>query len=325
MDNENYKEKIEKLERRISELEILVEQFRSEKNQSELLSFPWIGNLGQWYWLLDSNEVYFNNKKVSNLGYKAEEIPSKVKYEFFTELLHKDDLERVMGNMREHLQGKRDSYEVEYRIKAKDNTYKWYYDRGKITKRDITGKPLVVSGIVFDISKNKKIEKDLIEANSLMQELLIHDDLTHVYNRRYLLNQLELLIDNNEEGFSLILFDIDHFKAVNDKLGHDVGDKVLVEVCKVANSIVSDKGALCRFGGEEFIILLYEKNLRDSILIAEEIRTKIEKCPFNNCEKVTASFGVSTYKKGQRIDEFIKDVDSLMYLAKEHGRNCVKF
>jgi diguanylate cyclase (GGDEF)-like protein len=96
-------------------------------------------------------------------------------------------------------------------------------------------------------------------------------------------------------------------------------------VCKVATSIVGNKGAVCRFGGEEFIILLYEQKLRESIEIAEKIRVKIEKCPFKRCEKVTASFGVSTYKEGLSLDEFIKNVDSLMYLAKDHGRNCIKF
>ncbi len=316
---------VESLKKELNEKNKLIELFTNEKNESELLSFPWVGNLGQWYWLIATNQVYFNEKKVSNLGYESSEIPSYVDFQFFTEKLHKDDYEMVMNNMRNHLSGKAESYEVEYRIRTKDNCYKWYHDRGKITKRDEDGNPLIVSGIVFDISRSKKIEAELKEANFKLTQLLIHDDLTKIYNRRFLLEEIEKLLKLNDPKFSLILFDIDHFKLVNDKYGHDVGDKVLIEVCKVTNDIVSDNGYLCRFGGEEFIILLKNLSLKQSVDIAQKVRKGIEMFTFSKCERVTASFGVSTYEKGQDINKLIKTVDSLMFSAKSAGRNCVKF
>jgi diguanylate cyclase (GGDEF)-like protein/PAS domain S-box-containing protein len=316
---------IESLKKELKEKDKLIELFTNEKNESELLSFPWVGNLGQWYWLVATNQVYFNEKKVSNLGYESNEIPPFVDFQFFTEKLYKDDYERVMTNMRNHLSGKTESYEVEYRIRAKDNTYKWYHDRGKITKRDEDGKPLIVSGIVFDISRSKQIESELKEANHKLTQLLIHDDLTKIYNRRFLLEQLNNLIKEKNPKFSLILFDIDHFKLVNDKYGHDVGDKVLIQVCKVANDIISNQGYLCRFGGEEFVILLKNSSLKQSVKIAQKVRKSIEKCPLTKCESVTASFGVSIYRDGQDINQLIKTVDSLMFSAKNSGRNCVKF
>ncbi len=172
-------------------------------------------------------------------------------FDFFTEKLHEDDYERVMENMRNHLYGKSDSYEVEYRIRAKDGSYKWYYDRGKITKRDDSDKPLIVSGIVFDISKNKQIEEELKIANEQLQNLLIHDELTKVYNRRFLLQELNRLLNNKEKKpfFSIMLFDVDHFKMVNDKFGHEIGDIVLLEICRITERVISDKGKLCRWGG----------------------------------------------------------------------------
>jgi len=186
MEQSETRKKIIQLSAKVAELEKFIDEIVQEKNSYELLNFPWVGNLGQWYWLVQSNKVYFNDKKVTTLGYSMDEVPEEVGFDFFTSKLHKDDYDNVMDNMRDHLKGKRESYEVEYRIRTKDGSYKWYYDRGKVTKTDDNDKPLLLSGIVFDVSKNKEIENELKIANSQLHDLLIHDDLTKVYNRRYL-------------------------------------------------------------------------------------------------------------------------------------------
>ena len=178
------------MQTKIDALEEVVKQINEEKNNKELLDFPWIGNLGQWYWMVPSNQVIFNEKKVTNLGYKMEDLPKIVGFDFFTEKLHPQDYQRVMDNMKSHLMGLRDSYEVEYRIKAANGDYVWYYDRGKVTKRDKDGNVLVVSGIVFDINKNKEIERKLKEANDTLQKMVSLDALTGAYNRRYTLEFL---------------------------------------------------------------------------------------------------------------------------------------
>lgn len=153
----------EKLIKRIEEIEEVIYQMSNDKNETELLYFPWIGNLGQWNWMVQSNQVLFNEKKITNLGYDREEIPKEVGFDFFTSKLHPDDYKRVMDNMRHHLMNLSDVYEVEYRILHKEGNYVWYYDRGKVTKRDDNGNAIVVSGIVFDISKNKIMEVQLKE------------------------------------------------------------------------------------------------------------------------------------------------------------------
>ncbi len=251
------------------------------------------------------------------------EVPGEIGFEFFTEKLHKDDYERVMQNMRDHLMGKRDAYEVEYRIQAKDGTYKWYYDRGKITKYDENNKPIMLSGIVFDISKNKKIEDDLKLANEQLKNILIHDDLTQTYNRRYFNEKLSLL--DKSKVSTLVLFDLDHFKKINDEFGHDVGDKVLIEICSKINSALNGKGTLFRWGGEEFFILFEDMKLKEVLSITEELRKIIEKCPLKTCEQVTASFGIVQINKDDDINSLIKKTDELMYKAKRAGRNCIKF
>lgn len=118
--------------------------------------------------MVESNQVFYNDGKVLALGYNPSEIKGRVGYQFFTEKIHPDDYERVMKNMRNHLEGKSSAYEVEYRIRAKDGQYKWYYDRGKITSGNKDGKPLVVAGIVFDVTHQKKLEQELLEAKLMV-------------------------------------------------------------------------------------------------------------------------------------------------------------
>jgi len=163
-----------------------IEEYQKNKENTEDLNFPWIGNLGQWFWDVPSNVVDFNPKKATNLGYDLDEIPKNAGHEFYTDKLHPDDYDRVMQNMRDHLSGKTDVYEVEYRIQTKNGEWKHYYDRGKITKRDKSGKPLFLAGIVFDITHQKNIEK----------------------NQQSLINTLSEQIELKEQLFSTIFHDL---------------------------------------------------------------------------------------------------------------------
>jgi diguanylate cyclase (GGDEF)-like protein/PAS domain S-box-containing protein len=290
------------------------------------LAFPWVGNLGQWYWMVPSNKVIFNEKKVTNLGYKMSELPKDIGFDFFTEKLHPHDYQRVMYNMRSHLMGVSDSYEVEYRILAANGDYVWYYDRGKVTKLDENGKALVVSGIVFDINKNKKIERELEDANKKLEKMVITDALTGPYNRRYTLKCLEDEITKAREThihLSLIMLDIDNFKKVNDDFGHDVGDAVLKNIVKIINSKIGKKEPLCRWGGKEFIIILPETTNTKAVEFAELIRKELCNNSLDGVGKVTANFGVSSFSDADNIDSIIKKADNFMYKLKDDERNRV--
>lgn len=121
----------EQLIDRIRELEILNAQLLDEKEKEAGLDFAWTGNLGHWYWNITTNRVTFNSLKVRALGFDPEELPEQVPYQFFTDRVHPDDYERTMEAMRSHLCGGAHVYEVEYRIQAKDGSWRWYYDRGE--------------------------------------------------------------------------------------------------------------------------------------------------------------------------------------------------
>lgn len=320
------------LESRVAALEEVIKQIQEEKNDKELLDFPWVGNLGQWYWMVPNNQVIFNEKKVTNLGYRMEDLPDLVGFDYFTEKLHPLDYERVMDNMKSHLMGLRDSYEVEYRIRAANGEYIWYYDRGKITKRDERGNVLLVSGIVFDINKNKQIERELKEANEKLNEMVNIDALTGAYNRRYILKYLEEVINRakeNKSSLSLIMIDVDHFKHINDEFGHSMGDHVLKNIVDLFMNEMSKIGegeALCRWGGEEFIIVLPNKNIEESVIFAERLRAGLYNTAIDGVGTITASFGVSSIvSKDDDANILIKRADDLMYKSKQDGRNKVSY
>ncbi len=304
---------------RIELLEDALKEKLSTQNESVMAQIPWAGNLGQWYWLYDKNEVHFNAKKTLHIGYDPNTI-GQVGFEFFTSKLHPDDYERVMQNMRDHLSGKRDAYEVEYRIQHKEGHYVWYHDRGVVTLRDEQGKPLLLQGIVFDLTEQKKVEERL-------RFLSERDDLTNLYNRRMLFTMLERLIKEHRskrDTFSLIMFDIDHFKTINDTYGHLEGDKVLQTLAAHVQDDKRVNDLLYRYGGEEFVILLPNTALDGGSAVASRLHKQVQALNHNLDKPVTVSMSVVEHKLKESLDSLISRADALMYDAKKNGRNQIK-
>jgi diguanylate cyclase (GGDEF)-like protein len=185
---------------------------------------------------------------------------------------------------------------------------------------------------------NQKME-DLHEAKNQIELLAITDELTQMYNRRYLFDQLNVLVATagrygNKLG--LVMLDIDHFKKVNDTFGHAAGDVVLKAVSKILRDISRVSDLPCRYGGEEMIIVLPETNLRGATLMAEKIRLEIESARIpideNTNLDITVSIGVSEYQAirkhlhQENLTSFImvEAADKALYRAKENGRNQVQ-
>ncbi len=134
----------------------------------EQLEFSWAGNLGRWSWDYPSGKVVFNPRKVEVLGYRYGEFSPTV--DAFTALIHPDDYAGTMEIMRDHLTGNTGVYETEYRMRCRDGSYRWFYDRGKITERSPDGKPLRLTGIVFDVTAEKERQLELEEANRKLEQ-----------------------------------------------------------------------------------------------------------------------------------------------------------
>lgn len=314
----------EQLLDRIKSLEMLTQELLNEKEQETRLEYAWTGNLGHWYWNIKTNEVTFNPLKVTTLGYDKSEIPEHVNYQFFTDKLHPEDYQKVMDAMRDHLYGKADVYEVEYRIKAKDGTFKWYYDRGRITQYD-NGKPAFLAGIVFDITEKKETQLELEYKNRILSEISSIDGLTKIGNHRTLIEHLKAEIaeaNRTSSPLSIAIFDIDDFKKVNDSKGHVYGDQVLVDVASIIKKSIRCTDFAGRYGGEEFMVIFPNTTLSVASKISERIRQAVEDYNFVNGLRITISGGVSQYNN-EKITEFVHSADTKLYSAKRNGKNQI--
>lgn len=246
----------EQLKDRINEIEMLNKELLAEKEQQTGLDFAWSGNLGHWYWNVKTNSVVFNKLKVAALGYSIEELPQTVTHQFFTDKLHPDDYRNTMNEMILHLQGKSSVYETEYRIQAKDKSWRWFYDRGKITQRDKNGKPELVSGIVFDITARKEQELNLKKENELIyNELSSVDELTNSANKNAFKIKAKMLIEKAVCKYVFILLDIDNFKLINDLFGYDQGDLLLKHIASVLSLHITKNEVFARVTGDKFYVV----------------------------------------------------------------------
>ena len=169
---------------------------------------------------------------------------------------------------------------------------------------------------VKDITLDKQNEERLF----LMANF---DYLTGVCNRRYFIDSVNDILKDTTNPMCMVMFDIDHFKSVNDRYGHDTGDTVLRTVSNTINTLLSADGLFARMGGEEFAAIIY-KDLDESEKIVEKILSAIRKFEIKIDDvilKTSISAGITKIKHGESFDSFLKRADSALYDAKRNGRD----
>ncbi|MFZ5906649.1 MAG: diguanylate cyclase [Nitrospirota bacterium] len=171
----------------------------------------------------------------------------------------------------------------------------------------------------IDISERKKMDAKL-------KELATTDILTGAYNRmgfdEIITREIERVKRNNKP-LSILLFDIDHFKKINDKFGHHVGDSVLKTIANIVKRTIRKIDYFIRWGGEEFLILSPETDKKQAYILAERLRKDIENFTFDNLPRITISCGTAEFREEDTENTFIKKADDAMYTAKRQGRNRV--
>ena len=184
-----------------------------------------------------------------------------------------------------------------------------------------------ISALRHELSTSrKKLRKSL----EIIQEMAIHDDLTGFYNRRHLMELIESEKNRSIRTgavFSLAMLDIDHFKKINDTFGHQVGDRVLITFSAIIRSILRKTDFCGRYGGEEFLVVLTDTDLKAAKVFAERIRSTVEESSFAEIgekSKVTVSIGLAESRKSENIEKTISRADEAMYAAKRKGRNRVE-
>ena len=182
---------------------------------------------------------------------------------------------------------------------------------------------------LLNISLEQKVQKrttELSNAYKEMKEIAIKDSLTKVYNRYFFNDALENEIyrsNRYNSTFSLCMFDLDHFKRLNDTYGHDIGDEVLTTIAALIQGFLRESDIFARVGGEEFMIIFTKTTLDEAMKIAQRLRVEVQEHPFKILDKITISMGLVSYKDEELKHLLLKRVDNALYEAKRSGRNNV--
>ena len=266
--------------------------------------------------------VYLNPFGLSVLGYTENEINQLSPLDILE--VREEEKSILSENIKKRLEGEQSESKYTFKVKKKSGNSFW----GELITRTVffenawTG--LV---IITDVSNRVASELNLMKEKDVFKELSELDALTDIPNRRSFDIKLGENISNallKNAKFSLIMFDIDHFKQINDGYGHQVGDTVLSELASLVKKNIRSYDFIARFGGEEFMIISNNISLKGAIEFAEKLRKKIEDAEFSSKINVRCSFGVTGYKRNDTAESIIKKADDALYKAKENGRNRVE-
>jgi len=270
-----------------------------------------------WEWDLVTGKFFASEKLYDITGYKLDKNIEFIKW--ITELCHPDDLDMVKKDFENHINNITSIYKSEFRFKISDSSYVWILCRGKAL-RNSENKVIKMAGSITDISE-RKIAQDKIKF------MAYYDSLTKLPNRTSFMDrlneQLELINSKNVEG-AVFFIDLDNFKNINDTMGHDYGDKLLIYVTKQFESLIDEKDIICRLGGDEFILLHPYAKESEVESYAKKIISLFSKTFIvdNKQMYITASIGVALYPRdGTDTSTILKNADSAMYKAKELGKN----
>ena len=227
------------------------------------------------------------------------------------------DKARVITSIRqsgEHLT----PWHEEYRVDLPCQGQRWI--RGEATPERQSDGAILWHGFFSDISDTKRVEEEL-------RALSVTDVLTGVYNRRFFQERLKselARLDRYGGELSVIMLDIDHFKRINDKYGHAVGDKVLQAICMRVSQRLRRNDVFCRLGGEEFVVLCPGTSAWQAQELAKQLWDALRNQPMDGVGRVTASFGIAGWRDKEDGDALLSRADSGVYAAKLAGRDRVE-
>lgn len=260
--------------------------------------------------------------------------PEAIKGDGWLAALHPSDRERVVAAWSAAVRTQM-VFEAEYRLRRHDAEYRYFSVRGvPVKEKDGTIREWI--GVCTDITERKRHEEELAEVQTRMMEVLraqaVRDPLTGLFNRQYLDETLlrEFRSARRRKApFSLAMLDIDHFKIFNDTYGHAAGDEVLKELGKVLRDAMRASDIACRYGGEEFVLVLLDADLAVALPSVERICLEIKRkqCLYRGqaLPGITVSAGLAQYPvHATSPDELLRAADEALYAAKRAGRDRVE-
>ena len=275
-------------------------------------------NDGLWDWDLKNNRIYYSERWKSMLGFGEREIGALP--EDWLGRIHSGDREQVEARIKAHLDNKNPHFESEYRIQHRDGSWRWVLCRG-IAVRDASGKATRMAGSQTDITARKSAEEQLVYD-------AFHDAHTGLPNRALFMDRLEHVIASSRRHptylYAVLFIDLDRFKVINDSLGHNIGDKLLISVARRLSTILRPGDTVARLGGDEFAILL--EDISD-VSDAEDITRRLEQtlAPPHTIDghEIYSAQSIGIALRSERYEwpeQILRDADIAMYEAKSKGR-----
>jgi len=259
------------------------------------------------------------------LGFKPEERIGANGFE----LVHPDDLEHLANKVIILFTDTNDPVvQFEVRLRHKDGSWRKFEAVGSNLVNNNVVESIIIN--YRDITERKKMEDALLESEQRYRQLSMIDDLTQLYNSRYFYLQLEREIERSnryKQPLTLVMLDLDNFKAFNDTYGHVEGDYVLLRLGQVIKRCLRETDSAYRYGGEEFTIVLPMTTNAEGMVTAQRIQMELKKEVFSpgldQQIYVTVSIGLAQYKHREEMKAFVHRVDQLMYQAKKDGRDRI--
>jgi diguanylate cyclase (GGDEF)-like protein/PAS domain S-box-containing protein len=273
----------------------------------------------------DTGHVTFVNPAALRVtGYGEKELIGK----HYAALIRPDMHEEALKFFGRQFVKKIENTYSEYPVIVKDGREIWLGQNTQLIFQD--GKMVAFQAMARDITERKEMEALLKDSEKRYRELSIIDDLTQLYNSRHFYFQLKIELDRAnryEQPLTLLLLDLDNFKAFNDAYGHVEGDQVLKRLGQAVKRCLRETDFAYRYGGEEFTIILPMTTSADGAVTAERIRTEFRKEIFSPAPgrdvHATVSIGLAQYKPQEEMKAFVHRVDQLMYRGKKNGKDRV--
>ncbi|MEW8525871.1 MAG: diguanylate cyclase, partial [Candidatus Thiodiazotropha endolucinida] len=271
-------------------------------------------NDGVYDWNLQSNEIYYSPRWKSMLGYEDHELPNEIST--WEDLVEDRDRERSLEMLSDYINGERDNYHIEFKMCHKDGHWVDILSRAFLV-HDAQGNANRIVGTHVDISEKKRQEARILKQAHF-------DGLTGLPNRFLAMDRLSQLLkeaSRDVNKVAILFLDLDGFKRVNDTLGHETGDRLLVQAAERLQSVVREGDSVCRLGGDEFVVLLRNLGeLTDARTVASSLISQFRH-PFSLDERelvVTTSIGIAVYPSdGITPTELLRNADTAMYHSKE--------
>ena len=271
-------------------------------------------------------KITFVSKRAKEIsGYENAEMINKNIFNFIPE----EDHQRTMENLQKGIKGEKIKH-IQMPVTAKSGEKLFFeFSFSRIYK---DGAVVGAQGTAVDITERKKAEDELRKSELRYRELSIIDDLTQLYNSRHFYALLEREVERSnryEQPLTILMLDIDKFKAFNDTYGHIEGDYVLSRLGQMVKRCLRETDSAYRYGGEEFMIMLPMTTSDEGVVTAKRIQAALRKEAFplvlGQEVYITVSIGLAQYKPKEEMKAFVHRVDQFMYQAKKNGRNRIFF